>query len=77
MYVGVILSLITFIFFPPSVPHVCGGDPDVMKKQGYKLDVFPMYVGVILRISLKNIRRNSVPHVCGGDPIIVDCTINI
>ena len=48
MYVGVILLLTGRCGRTASIPHVCGGDPVLIRLVSALTAVFPMYVGVIL-----------------------------
>ena len=47
MYVGVIPQYPFARRNQQSIPHVCGGDPDISTLDGEQALVFPMYVGVI------------------------------
>ena len=69
MYVGVILSVPSFVDPQMRIPHVCGGDPVLSVANVGELRVFPMYVGVILPINRKSQNKKGIPHVCGGDPL--------
>ena len=57
MYVGVILSLISFQAPLQCIPHVCGGDPEMNDTIVVYEFVFPMYVGVILDWLVKRLYR--------------------
>ena len=48
MYVGVIPKYADAAGDISSIPHVCGGDPQLTRKYIATRVVFPMYVGVIL-----------------------------
>ena len=68
MYVGVILWFTGIFKSFPGIPHVCGGDPYHLRKNGALRAVFPMYVGVILVTAMFSALIFGIPHVCGGDP---------
>ena len=74
MYVGVILVFQICWKWNPCIPHVCGGDPKMLKVTKDKMIVFPMYVGVILGVGFVVAIWFSIPHVCGGDPYEPCCT---
>ena len=46
MYVGVNRAAAAFPRGPWSIPHVCGGEPEITLVKYGRNYVFPMYVGV-------------------------------
>ena len=57
MYVGVILMASKDDMKDFSIPHVCGGDPEMNDTIVVYEFVFPMYVGVILDWLVKRLYR--------------------
>ncbi len=50
------------------IPHACGGDPNIVRTGGDRIESFPTHVGVIPKSKQKLLNTNSIPHACGGDP---------
>ena len=51
-----------------SIPHACGGEPEIGMIRTDEIDVFPTHVGVNRRGIMGLSVGNRIPHACGGEP---------